>query len=354
MPLHYSIGTGGLSVMSIDSSWEKRILLAGKILNLVLLAVVALLSGRLPAYIDLHGLIFVLVGGIAGALMTFSGSEIRAALAHAGGTPGSENEAGKPAVFWEATARNFWTVGVLRSILNFVITLGSLSGGLAALTSGLANSLLAALYGMVLTVVCYVPYWKLEWHRRRALAPGGTAIPAPTVRGETSGWAVTHVVGYALFVALLLSTLLGSNVTGARAAAGWIVYWPSLLVVFGGTLALLLFLGDAALTSAISPIFAVTGTIGCLMGFVQVLLGISAGRIEAVSSGVTFILSSCFAALLGIFLIGAPLEDRAAKGSGAVARTPLSRVAWYVFPLLALVFLVMVFVLIVTPFERHQ
>ncbi len=340
--------------MSMDGSLKKRILLVGKILSLVLLAVVALLSGRLPSYLDLHGLIFVFVGGIAGALMTFSGSEIKAALAHARGMPGSEDEAGQSAVFWEAAARNFWIVGVLRSILNFVISLGSLSGGLAALTSGLANSLLAALYGAVLAVVCYVPYWKLEWHRRRALTPGGESISAPSARGETGSWALTHFVGYALFVALLLSTLLGSKLTGAGAAAGWIVYWPSLLVVFGGTLALLLFLGDAAFASAISPIFAVTGMIGCLMGFVQVLLGISAGSIEAMSSAITFILSSCFAALLGIFLIGAPLEDRGAKGSGAAARTPLSRAAWYVFPLLALVFLVMVFVLVVTPFERHQ
>ncbi len=340
--------------MSIDGSSKRIILFVGKTLSLIILAAVALLSGRLTAYLDLHGLLFVLVGGIAGALMTFSGSEIRAAFAHVGGISGSAEEVSRSAVFWEAAARNFWIVGVMQSIFNFVISLGSLSGGLAALTSGLANSLLAALYGMVLTVVCYVPYWKIEGQRRVTHEQVRTAAFEATTRAGVSNWSFSHLVGYALFAALLLSTLLMPRPTAVGAAAGWIVYWPSLLVVFGGTLALLLFLGDAALASAVSPIFAATGMIGCLMGFVQALLGISPARIEAVSSGITFILSSCFAALLGIYLVGAPLEDRSAKVSRTTARTPLSRAAWYVLPLLALVFLVMTFVLVIIPFERHQ
>jgi hypothetical protein len=340
--------------MSLNASAKKRILLMGRILSLVLLAVAAVLSRRSTVYLDPYGLLFVVVGGAAGALMTFSGGEIRAAFAHAGGALGSADEVRRSALFWEASARNFWMLGVLRSILSFVISLGSLSGGLAALTSGLADSLLAALYGMVLTVICYVPYWKLEGQHRRPRPPDRTAAPALPARGEIRNWKFSHIVGYALFVAILVSTLLRPPVTEIGAAVGWIVYWPSLLVVFGGTLALLLFLGDAAHESALSPGFAVTGMIGSLMGFVQVLLGISAGSIEDVSSALTFILSSCFAALMGMFLLGAPLEDRAAKGLGETARTPLSRVAWYVFPLLALVFLVAVFLLVVTPFEKHQ
>jgi hypothetical protein len=286
--------------------------------------------------------------------MTFSGGEIRTAFAHAGGAPGSADEVHRSALFWEAAARNFWMLGVLRSILSFVISLGSLSGGLATITSGLADSLLAALYGMVLAVVCYVPYWKLAGQPSRLGAPERTESPAPPARGEIRNWKFSHIAGYALFVAILVATLLRPPVTEIGAVLGWIVYWPSLLVVFGGTLALLLFLGDAAHASAITPGLAVTGMIGALMGFVQVLLGISAGSIEDISSALTFILSSCFAALLGMFLLGAPLEDRAAKGLGEGARTPLSRVAWYVFPLLALVFLIAVFVLVVTPIERHQ
>ena len=144
--------------MCLNGSWKKRILLTGKILSLAVLVVAALLSGRSTVDLDLYGLLFVVVGGAAGALMTFSGGEIRAAFALACGAIGSADEARLSALFWEAAARNFWMLGVLRSILSFVVSLGSLSGGLAALTAGLAHSLLAALYGMVLAIVCYVPY----------------------------------------------------------------------------------------------------------------------------------------------------------------------------------------------------
>jgi len=89
------------------------------------------------------------------------------------------------------------------------------------------------------------------------------------------------------------------------------------------------------------------------MGFVQALLGMSSGNLERISSALTFILSSCFAALLGMFLLGGPMEDRAAKNLLERGRTPLGRAAWYAFPLIALVFLVAVFVLIVTPFEKN-
>ena len=342
------------SAMSLNGSPKKRILLIGRILSLVLLAMAALLSGRSTVYFDPSGLLFVIVGGAAGVLMTFSCGEIRAAFAHAGGALGSVDELRRSALFWEAAARNFWMLGVLRSIMSFVISLGSLSGGPSALASSLADSLLAALYGMVLAVVCYVPYWKLERQRRRPSAPDRTIPPVLPAQGEVGNWKFSHIVGYALFVAILVSTLLRPAVAGIGAAVGWIVYWPSLLVVFGGTLALVLFLGSGARESAISTGFAVTGIIGSLMGLVQVLWGISAGSIEDISSALTFILSSCFAAMLGMFLLGAPLEDRAAKGLGETARLPISRAAWYVFPLLALVFLVAVFVLVVTPFEKPR
>ena len=338
--------------MSLKGSSKKRILLLGRIASLALLAMAALLSPRAAAYLDPYGLLFVVVGGVAGALMTFSGGEIRTAVRHAGGALGSADEVHRSILFWESTARNFWILGVSRSILSFVISLGSLSGGIPALTSGLADSMLAALYGMVLTVICYVPYWKLEGQRLR-LADSGVA-PALSAQAQIGDWQFSHVLGYALFAAIFVITLLRPPATEILAILGWIVYWPSLLVVFGGTLALLLFLGDAVREPKISPGFAVTGLIGSLIGFLQVLLGIAAGSIADISSALTFILSSCFAALMGMFLVAGPLEDRSAKFRGESVRTTLSRVAWYVFPLMALIFLIAVFVVIVTPFEKHQ
>jgi flagellar motor component MotA len=285
--------------------------------------------------------------------MTFSGGEIRAAIAHAVGAHGGAAGLCRSALFWEAAARNFWLLGVSRSLLSFVISLGSLAGGLGALASGLANSLLAAVYGIVLAVICYVPHWKLEERRHRLYPRAGDAAAEPQDRRKYRRWGFGHIAGYFLFAAVLASTLLRPPGDGIQAAVGWIVHGPSLLVVYGGTLALLLFLGDTARASSISPGFALTGLIGSLMGFVQALLGMSSGDIERISSGLTFILSSCFAALLGMILVGGPLEDRAAGNLAETGRTPLGRAAWYVFPLLALVFLVAVFILIVTPFEKH-
>jgi disulfide bond formation protein DsbB len=340
--------------MSNDRTARNSILNVGRILCVMILAAAILLSGRFATYFDPFGLFFIILGGAAGALMTFSGGEIKAAFALACGARGSPDELCRSVLFWEAAARNFWILGILRSILSFVVAVGSLTGGLAGLTLGLANSLLAALYGMVLTAICYVPYWKLAGQHHHAL-PAGRALPsAAGAEGEFGRWKFSHIAGYAIFVALLLSTILMLPKAEIGGALKWIVYWPSLLVVFGGTLALLLFLGNTARESAISPAFAVTGLIGTLTGFIQTLLGLAAGNIETVASAVTFILSSCFAALLGMFLVGAPLEDRAAKRIGELDRSPLSRAAWYVFPLMALLFLVAVFLLVVTPFERHQ
>ena len=340
--------------MSLTGSAKRRVLLAGKVLSLVLLVAAGMLAPGSAAYFDPYGLLFVAFGGVAGTLMSFSGGEIRAAFAHACGARGNADELRRSALFWETAARSFWLLGVLRSLLGFVIALGGLTGGLGMLTRGLAHSLLAALYGMVLAVICYVPYWKLEEQCRHQLPEQGTAVDAVSVRDESGSWRFIHIAGYALFAAVLASTLLRPPVTEIGAALGWIIYGPSLLVVFGGALALLLFLGDAAQAPAISPAFAFTGVIGSLMGFVQALLGMSSGNLERISSALTFTLSSCFAALLGMILLGGPMEDRAAKNPLERGRTPLGRAAWYAFPLLALIFLVAVFVLIVTPFERPQ
>ena len=340
--------------MSLDVNAKKRLLLLGKILILLFLVGAAQLYGKLAVVLDPHGLFFIIVGGAAGAFMTFSGLEIMAAVAHAAGALGSAEDLRRSSLFWEAMARNFWILGVMQSILSFVISLRNLSGGLPGITSHLADSLLAALYGMVLAVVCYVPCWKLERRHRCPSPPDGTATSVLACRDKLRATKFSPIVAYTFFVAILLSTVLQSPEAGIGAAATWIVYWPSLLVVFGGTLALMLFLGDAARSSALSPGFAVTGLIGSLFGFIQVLRGISAGSIERVSYALIFILSSCFAALLGMFLLGGPVEDRAAKSAGTAARIPLSRAAWYVFPLVALIFLVTVFLFIITPFERHQ
>jgi hypothetical protein len=62
-----------------------------------------------------------------------------------------------------------------------------------------------------------------------------------------------------------------------------------------------------------------------------------------------FVLSSCFTALLRMALIGVPLEDQAISIGRIGAPSAFSRVSWYVFPLLSLIFLILVFINIIIP-----
>lgn len=55
------------------------------------------------------------------------------------------------------------------------------------------------------------------------------------------------------------------------------------------------------------------GLIGTLMGFIQMLIGMTdpgPGGIAHVAGAVPFVLFSCFTALLGMAVIGAPLGDQ--------------------------------------------
>jgi hypothetical protein len=125
-----------------------------------------------------------------------------------------------------------------------------------------------------------------------------------------------------------------------------------LLVILGGTIALVLFVGSSAKGRTYTLGFAVTGLIGSLMGIIQVLLGFSSRRIGDIALAVAFILSSCFFALLGMMLVGAPLEDRSIKDLKEARYSTLSRAAWYVFPLVTLILLVITFVLVITPTKK--
>jgi hypothetical protein len=328
---------------------ESGLLFLGKMSILVLLAAAAILSGKSANFIDPYGLVFVLAGGVAMALISFPGSAIRSAFAHAAGRLGSGDEIRRSALFWESVARSVWMLGILRSILSLVVALADQAGGLTLIGTAMARSLLAAFYGTLLAVVCCVPYWKLTGRLQNQSASLSETTGPKQTSGESPSRRFGAAIGYALFLAIMVSTLLRPSLVEMWSALQWIVYWPAFLVVVGGTLALVLFVGQASATPTISMGFALTGLIGSLIGFVQALFGFASYRIEDVAAAVTFVLSSCFAALLGMLLVGAPLEDRAVR-MGRISRPSVfSRVAWYVFPLVALIFLVLMFVMIVTP-----
>ncbi len=117
---------------------------------------------------------------------------------------------------------------------------------------------------------------------------------------------------------------------------------------------MVVFLGNDAAGRTFTLSFALTGLIGTLMGFVQVLISFAHRSIQDVASAMAFILSSCFVALLGMMLVGAPLEDRSVKRGRASKPSTLSRVAWYVFPLVTLILLVITLVLVITPIKQAR
>ncbi|MBM3788896.1 MAG: hypothetical protein FJW35_00940 [Acidobacteria bacterium] len=337
--------------MSEKKSRSNRLLLPGRLVLLAVVGATIVLSGKISALVEPYGLIFVLLGAAGMALTSYSTGEIGAAFSHAAVIPESRLDIMKSALFWESAARNFWILGVLYSILNFAVTLGNLLGSLGSLASGLATSLLAALYGLVLATVCGVPYWRLAAHfdagRDDACVGGDTAAR----RGETRPSSFTRTAGYLVIGAALLSAFMQSAPGGVWAAVNWTVYWPSLLIVWGGALALILFIGNVPGCSPALAGFALAGLIGSLMGFIQTLLGFAAKNIGDISSALTFVLSSCVAALLGMILVGAPLEDRSAWADGRGGRRTVGRLASAIFPLVALIFLVVIFILVVTPMQ---
>ena len=102
----------------------------------------------------------------------------------------------------------------------------------------------------------------------------------------------------------------------------------------------------------ISVSFALTGFIGSQMGIIQALLGFATKKIIDIGTAVTFIISSCFVALLGIMLVGGPLEVRLVKTGKIEKPSLLSRISWYVFPLVAMILLLLTFALVITPIQK--
>jgi len=334
----------------------KRILIVlGRILILIFLGMAVVLSGKFTRFMDAPGLAFVLLGGAAMILMSFSASEIGAAFKHAAGRPGEREELQKSSYFWESAARNAVMLGVLGTVTSFIIRLCAFQGVTASLFSELGVSFLTTLYGVILGAVCAVPALKItkELNRqplqevREVLEKSGEKA-VKTLRYE-------NIIGYVLFIAVIGWTIIAPSAAGSSipfSPLEMLIHWPALLVVAGGTIALVMFVGDAAAGRSFTLSFALTGLIGSLMGFVQVLHSLSSQSIKGVASAVAFIISSCFVALVGMMLVGIPLEDRTVKAGRNHKELALSRIAWYVFPLVTLILLIFVFVLVITPIKK--
>jgi len=208
--------------------------------------------------------------------------------------------------------------------------------GMHSLLKELARYLLVTLYGILLAVICLIPCWKLPGRlQRHHLEPAAEQAPTSTGR---SGRSFGVLAGYALFFAALVLCFLKIQVS----AGALIALKPAVLLVLGGAIALMLFTRGTRSGPMLSTAFAAMGLIGCLLGTIQMLFGMSEGPqgIMQTVGAFAFLMSSCLTALFGIVLVGAPLEDRAIRTGQAATPSAFHRAAWFVFPLLALLFLV--------------
>jgi hypothetical protein len=248
-------------------------------------------------------------------------------------------------------------IGAVGSLIYFVLALSSSQGGIGGIASRIAVSFIPAVYGMVLAVICFVPAWKLSIGSQEKRQEETEDILSPQADDSPSPLRIEHFLGYILFIAVFFWTIIKpslSNTYPIYKPVEWLANWPALLVVLGGTLLIVMFVNHTSSGTTWTLSFALTGLLGSLMGFVLVLLGFVERNIEDVAGGVTFVLSSCTVSLLGMLLVGGPLEDRRIKTRKSDRYSALSRVAWYIFPLMTLIFLALAFILVITPMKKVQ
>jgi hypothetical protein len=316
-----------------------------------------LISGVFSGLWHGAGLYYLVCGTIAAAFIGFSWREIAAAFRFAAGRPrGTVGELKRAAYFWEAAARNAWILGVLGSALNFIIALGRGVGGIGDIANRITQAFVVTLYGLVMAVVCLVPALKIQGRTRGAepQGPSEAREPGPADFGKI--FVLGKILRYAPLAAVLATagySLIRANPQGGSLSLDKVILnWPSILVVVGGTTALALFMGAGAVGRALTLGFAMTGLISLLMGFIQALFGFVHHNIQEVTSALVFIISSCSIALLGMLVVGAPLEDREVMEGRREGPAPLSRMFWAVFPLVAYVFLILAFLMVITPMTK--
>jgi hypothetical protein len=319
-----------LAVLRASRIKNRILMIPGWILTLAILALGVIQSGNPANLVDTSGFVFVVVGGMALAMISFPSAEIRRALRNAAGTSANEDDTRGSVFFWEAAGRGFWIMGVLGSVLHLLIFLDSVGtvayGTWQWIIRGLCQSLVTALYGLLLAVICFIPCWKLK-----GKLSGGPLAPAAKQGPISLGhphWIFGVAFGYVLFFLLLIEWFLKLS----KPVQHLIGLKPASLVIVGGTIALMLCMRGGKSRPMLSAALAMMGMSGFLIGSIQ-MQGHVAGAF-------LFLLSSCLTPLLGMALVGAPLEDRAIRTGQVAAPSPLSRMAWYIFPLLALIILI--------------
>ena len=324
-----------------------RVDIIAKILISVCLigAGILVFAGSAPGsffFLDYAGLISVVLGAVAVTLMGFSFPEIGAAFRHALGSPGEpgKEELEKSIYFWEAAARNFFQLGVLMTVIGFIIIFKNIPAGIANVCKAVAICFLTTLYGLILAALSAIAGLRVVKKLAGPGQPQHEMQAAPTIQGKK--WNIEKIVGALLFIATLGWVVMKAG------ALEIFIHWPSLLIVAGGAILFVLWAGNGEDGLSTTLSFAFAGVIGILFGWVQMFTGFG-GIIVRVAEGMTFATLSCVFGLVGMLLGGVHRQDHAFKTGETYKKITISRIAWYGFPLATLMLIFYEFVLMLIP-----
>ncbi len=328
--------------MSSPMVMNKSLIFSLRIVILVITICLALALRGFAQYSNVTGVVFLFVGEISLLLMGFTVREVAAAVESVWRATASGKPRERSTCFWEAGARNALGLGVLGTLAGFAIQISSEAGSPDLFLGSLADTVLATVYGLVLAAVFSITGLRVRRQREPhtdvsptvGVQPGGTPV--------SGGW--ESWIGSALFAALVLWVVLSPSAGGRFSASDWLMSWPAWLSVMGGALILGFLLGDPADGEALVLGFAYAGGISALVGLVRALHGFAETSIALVSAGSSWMISSCFAALVGMLAAAAARQDRAGRSEGN-----LSRLAWYGLPAVSLIFLALVILMVMTP-----
>lgn len=312
-------------------------------------------SGLFTGLFNRAGLLYLVFGSVAAAFMGFTRQEIGAAIRHAAGRGGGGGELARSAYFWQAAARNAWVLGALGSALNFALVLGGESSGIPDISHRMIQSFVVTLYGLVLAVILLVPAMKVAGLAEKAGAPGAAATAGPLGPTGFRLLSVERVASYVGFAAVLALTALprlqGASPDVPIPPAKVLLHGPAILVVLGGGIALALFMGAGAGAKAWTLGFATMGLVALLAGLIQALFGFVHTSVQEIASAIAFIIAASTFALLGLVTVASPLEDREVMEGHRQGAGPLSRMFWVLLPLVTFLFLVLAFIMVVTPMK---
>ncbi len=317
---------------------RRRAVWVGGLGVVAVLAAGGAILARSVSAASLSGLALVSAGLVGVLLLGFPVREVADAILAAARSTADAEERRRAALVWGAAARDAWVLSATSAVAGLVSVLCSDFGTISRFVSGVGDRATGVALGVLFAVVFAIPAVRIL---PSAGVPAAQGPPPPA-------W--QRVLGIVTLLALLAVPLLGHGSGGQFEPRPWLLNGPAWLVVAGGTLAFALYLraigpGSAAVVGLVGA-----GTIGVLLGLTRGLHGFATLSIADVAGGLMFAISSSYAALAGLAVVGLPLLDRDARESG---RTPAAaRWAVYGFPLVVLAVLVFAVVLVTVPMER--